>query len=292
MTIPNILSRLVTATLLILTVATHLHSETVTVIDLEILDRRVDRSDTLCCLSGADTAPDGSIVLVSDVGVLFGAELDGVAGKLTIMASTPLRLSDGSAPGLALSNAEGLAIMRDGTQAISFEGRHRVAKYTARGFGVSSEAIPRDVSTRHNTGAEALAVDGRGDTLWVISELAAGGGYDVATLRDGAWSYRGKLMGDPDFNPVGADFAAGGELYVLERSFKYLGFASRLLRIRDPGASLEAETVWQSPRTRHDNLEAVAVISQTVNETTLLLVSDDNDFALQRTEALLLTIKP
>ena len=289
--IPNILSRLVTATLLALTAATHLHAETVTVIDLEILDRRADRSDALCCLSGADTARDGSIVLVSDLGVLFGAELDQIAGTLTITASTPLRLSDGSAPGSALSNAEGLAIMRDGTHAISFEGRHRVAKYTARGFGVSAEAIPRDVSTRHNTGAEALAADS-GDTLWVVSELEGRGGYDVATLRDGAWFYRGKLKGHPDFNPVGADFAPGGALYVLERSFKYLGFASRLRRISDPDATLEAETVWQSPRTRHDNLEAVAVISQTVNKTTLLLVSDDNDFALQRTEALLLTIKP
>jgi hypothetical protein len=289
--IPNILSRLVTATLLALTAATRIHAETVTVIDLEVIDRRVVGSDALCCLSGADTARDGSIVLVSDLGVLFGAELDGAAGTLTIMASTPLRLSDGSAPGSALSNAEGLAIMRDGTHAISFEGRHRVAKYTARGFGVSAEAIPEDVATRTNTGAEALAADS-GDTLWVISELEGRGGYDVATLLDGAWTHRGKLKGHPDFNPVGADFAPGGDLYVLERSFKYLGFASRLRRISDPDTSLEAETVWQSPRTRHDNLEAVAVISQTANETTLLLVSDDNDFVLQRTEALLLTIKP
>lgn len=289
--IPKILSRLVTATLLTLTVATHLHAETVTVRGMEILDLRADRSDALCCLSGADTARDGSIVLVSDLGVLFGAELDGATGTLTVTSSAPLRLSDGSAPGSALSNAEGLAIMRDGTHAISFEGRHRVAKYTAQGIGISAAALPGDVATRTNTGAEALAADGA-DTLWVISELAAGGGYDVATLRDGAWAYRGKLMGDPDFSPVGADFAPGGELYVLERSFKYLGFASRLRRIWDPDVSLEAETVWQSPRTRHDNLEAVAVISQTANETTLLLVSDDNDFALQRTEALLLTIKP
>ena len=281
----------ITATLLALTAATHLHAETVTVRGLEVIDERADRADALCCLSGADTARDGSIVLVSDVGVLFGAELDGVAGTLTVTSSAPLRLSDGSAPGSALSNAEGLAILGDGTHAISFEGRHRVAKYTDRGIGISATALPEGVATRTNTGAEALAVDG-GGTLWVISELAAGGGYDAATLRDGAWSYRGKLMGDPDFNPVGADFAPGGELYVLERSFKYLGFASRLRRIRDPGASLEAETVWQSTRTRHDNLEAVAVISQTVGETTLLLVSDDNDFALQRTEALILTIKP
>ena len=138
---PRILSRIVTATLLTLTVATHLHAKTVTVIDLEILDRRTDRSDALCCLSGADTARDGSIVLVSDLGVLFGAELDGAAGTLTIIASTPLRLSDGSAPGSALSNAEGLAIMRDGTHAISFEGRHRVAKYSTQGIGISAEAI-------------------------------------------------------------------------------------------------------------------------------------------------------
>ena len=117
--IPNILSRLVTETLLTLTVATHLNAETVTVRGLEILDLRADRSDALCCLSGADTARDGSIVLVSDLGVLFEAELDQIAGTLTITASTPLRLSDGSAPGSALSNAEGLAIMRDGTHAIS-----------------------------------------------------------------------------------------------------------------------------------------------------------------------------
>ena len=288
---PKMLIRLVTATLLALNAATHLHAETVTVRGLEVVDGRANRADALCCLSGADTALDGSIVLVSDLGVLFGAELDAVTGTLTVTSSAPLRLSDGSAPGSALSNAEGLATLGDGTHAISFEGRHRVAKYTERGIGISAAALPGDVATRTNTGAEALAVDGA-DTLWVISELAAGGGYDAATLRDGAWSYRGKLIGNPDFNPVGADFAAGGELYVLERSFKYLGFASRLLRIRDPGASLEAETVWQSPRTRHDNLEAVAVISQSDGETTLLLVSDDNDFALQRTEALLLTIKP
>jgi len=281
----------ITATLLALTAATHINAETVNARGLEVIDGRANRADALCCLSGADTALDGSIALVSDLGVLFGAELNQIAGTLTITSSMPLRLSDGSAPGSALSNAEGLAILGDGTHTISFEGRHRVAKYTGQGIGISAVALPGDVATRTNTGAEALAVDGRG-TLWVISELAAGGGYDVATLRDGAWSYRGKLVGDPDFNPVGADFASGGELYVLERSFKYLGFASRLLRIRDPGASLEAETVWQSPRTRHDNLEAVAVISQTANETTLLLVSDDNDFALQRTEALLLTIKP
>ena len=288
---PKIFSHLVTTVLLALTVATHLQAETVTARSLEVIDLRADRSDKLCCLSGADTARDGSIVLVSDLGILFGAQLDTSAGTLTITSSTPLHLSDGSAPGASLSNAEGLAILGDGTHAISFEGRHRVARYTAKGIGISAAALPGEVATLHNTGAEALAVDG-GGTLWVISELAAGDGYDVATHRNGAWSYRGKLKGDPDFNPVGADFAPGGELYVLERSFKYLGFASRLRRIRDPDASLEAETVWQSPRTRHDNLEAVAVISQTVNETTLLLVSDDNDFALQRTEALQLTIKP
>ena len=276
---------------LVFALVTHLHAETVTVRGLEVIDRRADRSDALCCLSGADSARDGSIILVSDRGILFEAELNEGTSTLTITSSMPLRLSDGSKPSAALANAEGLAILGNGTRAISFEGRHRVARYTAQGTGVSAVNLNGEVATRTNTGAEALAVDVAG-TLWLISELAAGDGYDVATIRDGAWSYRGKLMGDPDFNPVGADFAAGGELYVLERSFKYLGFASRLRRISDPGASLEAETVWQSPRMRHDNLEAVAVISQTGGGTTLLLVSDDNDFALQRTEALLLTVKP
>ena len=122
---PKIFGRLATATLLALTVATHLRSETVTGRGLEILDQRADGSDALCCLSGADTARDGSIVLVSDLGVLFGAELDEIAGTLAITSSTPLRLSDGSAPGSALSNAEGLTTSVDRTHAISFEGRHR-----------------------------------------------------------------------------------------------------------------------------------------------------------------------
>ena len=55
---PKILSRLVTATLLTLTVATRLHAETVTVMDLEILDRRADRSDALGAAKHAEACAD------------------------------------------------------------------------------------------------------------------------------------------------------------------------------------------------------------------------------------------
>ena len=262
--IPKILSRLVTATLLALTVATHLHAETVTVRGLEVYRpaRRPLGRDSAASRARTRRGTDPSYSSRTWASSSRQSSTR-AAGTLTITSSTPLRLSDGSAPGSALSQRGGARHLGDGTHAISFEGRHRVAKIHGPGNWRIRRGNPReDVSTRTNTGAEALAVD-VGDTLWVISELAAGGGYDVATLRDGAWSYRGKLMGDPDFNPVGADFARGANSTSSSAPSSTWASPPACAGLATRDASLEAETVWQSPRMRHDNLEAVAVISQT-----------------------------
>ena len=259
------------------------------VTELTVIDARPAGSEPdLCCLSGADATPAGGLVIVSDRGALFEAELDPTSGTLTVTKSTRLTLSDGAPLPKYREDAEGVAITPGGEVYISFEGSHRVARYRdAR--GVSSVRAPDRVRLTRNGGLEALAVDA-GGALWAIPETATGNAFPLLKLSGETWTTRGQLPEPDGFLPVGADFAGDGALYVMERKFSLLRFQSRVRRVAlGEGDIKDAEEVWRGAPGAYDNLEAIVVLDGD-DATQLLMISDDNENPLQETQAILLTL--
>ena len=259
------------------------------VTELTVIDARPAGSEPkLCCLSGADATPNGGLLIASDGGALFEAELDAALGTLTVTKSTRLTLSDGAPLPGHREDAEGVAITPTGEVYISFEGSHRVARYRdAR--GVSSVSAPGGVRLTRNGGLEALAVDAGGD-LWAIPETATEDAFPLLKLTGNTWTTQGQLPEADGFLPVGADFARDGALYVLERKFSLLMFQSRVRRVTlGAGGVKDVVEVWRGAPGAYDNLEAIVVFEGDNGTTQLLMISDDNENPLQETQAVLLT---
>ena len=83
--------------------------------------------------------------------------------------------------------------------------------------------------------------------------------------------------------PVAADIGPDNRLYLLERDFRGLGgFASRLRRFDLTGGA--ETTLFTTPCARHDTLEGLSVWRNPAGQLIAPPISDDNFFALQRTE--------
>jgi len=259
-------------------------------LELTLVDARTHPSKPkVCCLSGADTRPDRGLLIVSDRSTLYTARLDTSTGTLTLTSSEPLTLASGVALPEDYSDAEGMAIGAGGNVHISFEGRHRVDEYTDTQASTTTKA-PAHLDLPTNGGLEALAVDA-GGALYALPETASGGAFQLLRLGGGSWRTVGEVPRSGGFVPVGADFDAGGALYVLERKFSFFMFQSRVRRLTlGAGGILSLETIWQSELGEYDNLEAVAVIEGEDGTGSLLMVSDDNAMPFQETQALLLAL--
>ena len=140
--IPKILSRLVTATLLALTVATHLHAETVTVRGLEVIDGAQTartRSAASRARTRRGTDPSYSSRTCGDP-LRGGAQRGRENAHDNLLSATPPLGREQTER--RTRKCGGARHFGYGTRAISFEGRHRVAQYTARGIGVSAATLP------------------------------------------------------------------------------------------------------------------------------------------------------
>lgn len=137
-----------------------------------------------------------------------------------------------------------------------------------------------------NRGIETLAADADG-RLYAIPEHSGGltTPFPVLRLDNGAWTQPFALPRRGGHLPVGADFGPDGRLYVLERLFTGYGFSSRVRRFDVSDNGLTNETMLiDTPALRHDNLEGLAVWQDASGAIRLTMISDDNEFALQRTE--------
>ena len=73
--------------------------------------------------------------------------------------------------------------------------------------------------------------------------------------------------------------------YLLERGFTGFGFRSRVRRFELSAHGFgPEETLFESPVWRHDNLEGIGVWRDGAGQIVLTMISDDNFFAIQRTE--------
>lgn len=256
---------------------------------VEIFDRRPDQRGAICCLSGIEITPSGTIFIVSDKGVLYEADLTADASALIVTASHHLLDQDGAPLSREHSDAEGLAITSDGRMFISLEGQHRVDAFHNR-QAVQSWTIPRTIALPPNGGLEALAADADG-SLWTLPETPIRGVFPLLELRDGEWRERGSFPQSARFLPVGADFDGHGRLYILERSHQLWRFRSRIRRINNPTEDeKDIDILWESALREYDNLEGIVLLGRAADSINLLLVSDDNQMPFQTTQALLLRL--
>lgn len=258
------------------------------VANLTIIDQRQDAQHPICCWSGIETLRDGSLVIVSDQGILFTAEISFDALTLTVTDSSELQASGGDASRRERTDAEGFAVSQDGRAFISIERRHRIDEFNGSD-PINSWPAPNFIHLEENGGFEALAVDPDG-VIWAIAETPSNQAFPLLSLEHGSWQPRGTLLQSDGFLPVGADFDRNGNLYILERRLSLLGFSARLRRVNAPVAlGFETTTIWESDAGAGNNFEGITVVESHGQNTKFLLVSDNNGMPFFQTRALLLT---
>lgn len=226
---------------------------------------------------------DDTAWTVSDFGTLIRMRLvTDPADRLSGIAGATLRpLIDPDGAVLSpkpRADAEGIAILDDGSVLVSFERDHRIWNYgraaTARPVPVSHPAVVFP----DNGGMEGLASAGNVDWL-VLGE------------ESGGWVCRGAgcaalpaypAIGADGFRVTGADRDPSGGWFIVERSFSPpLDMRARVRRLSADG-TLGPVLIALRPPASVDNMEGIAAVA-TAKGTRLYLLSDDNDNPLQRT---------
>lgn len=241
--------------------------------------------------SGIELSPDGSaMIALSDRATLVQASLqrqDGEISDIEITAEQRLHSSRGRLLQKKVADSEGLAITADGSLYVSFEGVSRIARHRLE--QEETRVLPRAKPFRHlpvNKALEALAIDNRG-RLYTLPERAftSDGQIPVWRWNGNTWQQPFTLSKRGRFLPVGADFGPDGKFYLLERSFSFFGFRSRLRRWTLSAEGVKNEQVLLETRLgTHDNLEGVSIWRSAQGQLMATMISDDNFLSLQRTE--------
>lgn len=240
-------------------------------------------------ISGIEVSADGAeFTAVSDHGFLLNGSFARNGGRIVGVSSTiqPIKTTRGVAVTGNNRDAEGLAIGRDGTVFISFEGNHRVASQTTNGKQVT--LLPRHEtfkSLQRNSGLEGLAVGPNG-ALYTLPERSGGTEVPFPLFRfsNGTWSIAAHIPRKPPFLPVGLDFGPDGTLFLLERHLSIVGFQSRVRSFDLSRNDLGEKTEFTTGPRKFDNLEGISAWTDTAGRRRLTLVSDDNYKSFQRTE--------
>lgn len=240
--------------------------------------------------SGIELSEDGlSFTAINDRAKIVTGVLSRQDGRISgVAAKTKGHLRDERGRRLKgqFSDAEGLAVRRDGRIFISFEHQHRVWAYLSL---KAAAWLPRPAAFKAlqpNSGFEALAIDAK-NRLYAIPERSGKltRPFPVWRYDNGAWTTPFSLRREGGFLPVGADFDTHGNLYLLERAFTGFGFKSRVRRFFFRNDTVVGEeTLMESSLLQHDNLEGLSVWTDTEGAIRLTMISDDNFNEFQRTE--------
>ena len=234
------------------------------------------------------------LVGVTDEGDLFEARLrldaQGRLAGVDRARITPLTGENGGPLGGKLeADAEGLAILKDGSRLVSFEQRHRILRYTADG------RPPRDVNRPAanfpaNGGLEALSADpARGPDAWLAGGEESGDLW-TCTLRTPCQSL-GTLPKPFEFGLVAVTPLPDGGLAYMIRAWDPLR-GSRIALILRNAAGAEVDRLELARPLTTDNLEGFDVLPGKDGGLRFLLASDDNFSTEQRTLLLAFDWKP
>ena len=243
--------------------------------------------------SAIDMSADGDhFITINDQSIYLRADIsrDG-SGRITWITPEPLqRLRDSKGREYTpyRGDTEGLAIAPDGTLYVSFEQYARVTKFASpESLGALLPRPEPFFAMQNNGSLEALAITADG-ALYTLPEqpAAASASFPVYRFQNGAWDQPFNLPRRGYFLAVAADFGPDGRFYLLERQFHGLaGFASRVRRFDlGPNGVVHEETLLETSRGQHDNLEGLSVWRDKGGSLRLTMISDDNFLFLQRTE--------
>ncbi len=251
------------------------------------------------------------LTAISDEGHWLSADMKLNNGCVTGIENArmgPL-LGAGGKPlaGKRVTDAEALAVARggdlDGAVYISFERKHRIAKYALKAGEIigspQAVSLPPAVSRLgNNEGMEALAVLQGGPFKGAIVAFAESGsksgGEDASA--PGWLIFRGKTESlqmrlSDGFKITDIAPLDDGGLILLERFYKGLveGVYMRIRHIKPasikPGAHLDGEVLLHlgGYANQVDNMEGATLHKSKNGETILTIISDDNFNPLQRT---------
>jgi hypothetical protein len=239
------------------------------------------------------------LVLVSDRSFLFELELpahdDGQSFELPVLAERRLTTARGEP-----LDAEALVLGARGNILVGDEASGRVFAF-ARG-----ESVPEGTPLRlpgpfaeagaANLGLETLARLPDGSLLAVVEGAASGGGRHVAALLDAAGVQLLSLAASDGFQVTDAD-AVGSWLFVLERRLSLGGWQSRIVAVAlneggSIGSTMGRELATISGPILGENYEGLAVRWGPAGSIDLVVVSDSNFTAFQRTQLLQLRWRP
>jgi len=247
-------------------------------------------------LSDVYVRPDGSLAAISDDGDRFEArlEFDGKGRLVGVTAGRlfPLTDEDGqplSARGKAEADAEGLAVMPDGTVLVSFERDHRILLYPADGAPPRRAPQPK-ADFPENEGMEALAADpARGPEAYIVGAESTGQTW-TCTLSAGCTESARPALPEEFALVAVAPLPHGGRAYLF-RAFSVLKGVRIILRIVDAQGATVDEMKLVAPLTV-DNLEGLAAVPRRDGSIRFYLLSDDNFSKLQRTLLLAFDWRP
>ena len=242
-------------------------------------------------LSGIEVTGDGAgFLAVTDVGWIVEGRLDRDNGTLVgadVQSVRPI-IGQNGFPVRARNvgdwwDAEGLALMPDGTAYISFERWTRVARHAsiyATGEWIADHADFFEFDV--NRQLEAVAVDANGTVFTFPEAPVPGGGFPVYRLDPEGWTIASTLPASDAYSLVGADFGPEGQLYILDRKLIFATwFQSRIRRVDLESGHIE--TLWESRPGALGNLEGLSVWPDG-DRLRATMVSDNNGKAHVATE--------
>ncbi|WP_298915888.1 esterase-like activity of phytase family protein [uncultured Roseobacter sp.] len=242
--------------------------------------------------SGFELSADGrDFFAVTDRGFLARGTLTRKNDQITdaqVTTAKPLVDRFGETRDGPYNDAEGLALDHKGRLFVSFEFADRILRYNTWDSPAEWPSYTRAWrALGSNKGLELVAIDAQG-TLFSIPEGVARGAREALVYRrheKGRWSQAFTLPLDEGYLPVGGDFGPDGQFYLLERSFVWLGFRSRIRRMTVTDAGFEnIETLLETPHRHHGNLEGLSVWQDDTGRTRLTMISDDNFLPILHTD--------
>lgn len=260
--------------------------------------------------SDLQVSADGKkLVAVSDEGSWLNAAIDydrdgNLAGLSDARISSMRGLDGLPIRDKAMSDAEGLSAMPDGSWIVSFERQHRIWRYATLDAVPTALNPPEDFARQPiNGGVEALFALKDGRIVAISEEMKAGPDARVGWIGEPAgqgryrWS-RFDYVSVPDFAPTAIRQLPDGSFVTLERAFDFArGVRCRVMRFDanqlKPGGTVKPEEQARlaSPYAV-DNLEGLSVTRGGRGETLLWLMSDDNFNPVQRNILLLFELLP